>query len=95
MDTLGDRHWTDYTGKGPVQVYKDGKKFGPAFECLYTEIDDIDLHSQIISVDSSFCYSVTYLCPFLTLGELLSFKRIYFSWSPHRLQHSRRHGQAR
>ena len=39
MDTLGDRHWTRYTGKGPVQVYKDGKKFGPEFECLYTEID--------------------------------------------------------
>ena len=39
IDSLGDRYWTDYTGKGPVQVYKDGKKIGPAFECLYTEID--------------------------------------------------------
>ena len=39
IDSLGDRYWTKYTGKGPVQVYQDGKKVGPVFECLYTEID--------------------------------------------------------
>ena len=39
VDSLGDRYWTDYGGKGPVQVYQYGKPVGPKFECLYTNID--------------------------------------------------------
>ena len=39
VSSLGDRMWTDYSGFGPVQVYKGSKKVGPEFESIFTHID--------------------------------------------------------
>ena len=39
VDSLGDRHWTYYSGYGPVQVYDGTKKVGPEFESIFTHID--------------------------------------------------------
>jgi hypothetical protein len=39
ISSLGDRMWTDYSGFGPVQVYKGSKKVGPEFEGIFTHID--------------------------------------------------------